>query len=169
MEKVEQLNCHGKIRFLIMDVDGTLTDGKLYIGAEGELFKAFHVKDGCAIHDILPRYAIVPVIITARKSAIVEHRCCELDVKECYQGVRNKRKKLVELAEGWGLETNAQGVYDEIAYVGDDIMDLDCMRICGFTACPNNAAKEVREYVNYVSTLNGGEGAVRDIVEKVIE
>lgn len=157
------------IKYIVFDVDGTLTDGKLYIGANGELFKAFHVKDGCAIHDILPSYGIIPVVMTARKSEIVENRCKELNIKECYQGVRDKRKKLIELAERWDIKPDSKGVFGQIAYVGDDIIDLSCMQICGFAACPNDAVKEVRESVNYVSIENGGEGAVREIVEKIVE
>ena len=78
------------IKFLIMDVDGTLTDGKIYMGNKGELFKAFDVKDGCGIKDILPEYGIIPVIITARQSDILKRRCEELNIINLYQGVRHK-------------------------------------------------------------------------------
>jgi len=156
------------IRYIVFDVDGTLTDGKLYIGADGESFKAFHVKDGYAIHDILPKFKITPIIMTGRESKIVEKRCKELDIKEYYQGVLNKRQKLMELVEQWGIKSDLQGVYEQIAYVGDDINDLSCMKICGFTACPKDAVEEIKDYVDYVSKKNGGEGAVREIVEKIV-
>lgn len=156
------------IKYVVFDVDGTLTDGKLYIGAAGEVFKAFDVKDGCAIHDILPQYGIIPIVMTARKSDIVERRCEELNIKECYQSVRNKRKKLEELALSWGIKPDSEGVFKEVAYVGDDIIDLSCMQICGFTACPNDAVKEVKEYADYISARNGGNGAVRDVIEKIV-
>ena len=87
------------IRILIMDVDGTLTDGKIYMGCQGEVMKAFDVKDGCGIKDILPEAGIIPVIITARKSEIVKRRSEELNIEHCYQGVRDKKEKLDSLLE----------------------------------------------------------------------
>ena len=92
------------IRFLIMDVDGTLTDGKIYIGADGEVFKVFDIKDGCGIKDILPANNIVPIVITARDSKILENRCRELGISRLYQGVRAKFEKLKEVIDGYGQE-----------------------------------------------------------------
>ena len=83
-----------KIRFLVMDVDGTLTDGKIYMGKDGEVFKAFDIKDGCGILLLLPQLHIVPAIITARKSKIVKNRCDELNISELYQGSKDKLKTL---------------------------------------------------------------------------
>lgn len=88
---------HTKIKFFIMDVDGTLTDGKIYMGNDGELCKAFCIKDGCGIHDILIPAGIRPIIITGRKSKILENRCKEIGIKELYQGVANKIEKLDEI------------------------------------------------------------------------
>lgn len=153
------------IKYMIFDIDGTMTDGKLYIGNQGEIFKAFHVKDGYAIHDLLPQLGITPVVITARSSEIVTIRCRELDILLCYQGIRNKKEKLVSLADSWGLTPGENGKYKELAYIGDDIPDLSCMELCGFTACPKDAAIEVKEKVTYISGKNAGDGAVRDIVE----
>ena len=75
------------IKYLVMDVDGTLTDGKVYMGNQGEVFKAFSIKDGCGIHDILPKCKIEPIIVTGRKSKIVELRCQELGITKLFQGV----------------------------------------------------------------------------------
>ena len=105
------------IRYLIMDVDGTLTDGKIYMGASGEVMKAFDIKDGCGIKDILPRCYITPIIITARESKILTNRCEELGIKHVYQGIRNKLEKLHSLVDD----------LSECAYIGDDILDLQCM------------------------------------------
>ena len=151
-----------------MDVDGTLTDGKIYMSADGEMFKAFDVKDGCGIHDILPQAQIEPVIITARKSKIVENRCRELGITQCYQGCRDKTEKIVDIAGQFGLSADESGVYQEIAYVGDDIIDLPCMSICGIVGCPADAVQEVKEIANYVSMQNGGSGAVRDFIEWIV-
>lgn len=154
-----------KIKLLILDVDGTLTDGKIYMGNDGELFKAFDIKDGCGIHDILPKVGIIPVIITARTSNIVFNRCKEIGISECHQGVRDKLTKMRELAKKYGLDSNDDDIYEEIAYMGDDIIDIKCMRHCGLIACPNNAVKRVKEISHFVSEFNGGDGAVREFIE----
>ena len=99
------------IKFLVMDVDGTLTDGKIYMGSTGELIKAFDIKDGCGIHDIAIPTGIIPMIITGRTSKILEKRCRELEITEVHQGVSNKIEKLCELVNDLSL----------VAYIGDDI------------------------------------------------
>lgn len=91
------------IKYLVMDVDGTLTDGKIYIGNEGEIFKAFDVKDGYAIHYILPKYGITPVIITGRNSAIMEKRCAEIGIELLFQGVSDKIAVLRDVIKGSSL------------------------------------------------------------------
>ena len=134
------------IKYLVMDVDGTLTDGKIYMGHDGELGKAFHIKDGCGIHDLLIPSGSIPIIMTGRKSAI-------------YQGITDKLAQLSEIAD----ELSA------VAYIGDDINDLLCMRAVkeagGIVGCPQDAAKEVRKIADFISENKGGEGAVRDFIE----
>ena len=156
-----------KIKLLVMDVDGTLTDGKIYMSAQGELFKVFNIKDGLAVHDILPQGGIVPAIITGRKSTIITKRCQELGIEHLYQGVSDKLGKLLEVVEQMGYTLS------ETAYIGDDINDSQCMREInrngGLTACPADAAHEIRELSAFVSKFNGGEGAVREIVEWLAE
>ena len=89
------------IKYLVIDVDGTLTDGKLYMNLSGEVFKVFDVKDGAGIHDILPQYGIVPIVITGRNNTIVEKRCKELGITEVHQGCREKLAKLSEILEAF--------------------------------------------------------------------
>lgn len=156
------------ISFLVMDVDGTLTDGKIYMSAGGELFKAFDIKDGYGIHNILPQTGIVPVVITGRESEIVSRRCRELGIAHCYQGCRDKAAKLIEVANQFGLQPDENGVYREIAYAGDDIIDLPCMRRCGVVGCPADAADEVKRAAQFVSSRKGGDGAVREMIEWLI-
>lgn len=146
------------IRLLVMDVDGTLTDGRIYIGAQGEVTKAFDVRDGYAIAQILPQLGIIPVIITGRSSAIVAQRAKELKITELYQGVSGKLTKLKEVAAKFGVTAH------EVAYIGDDLNDLDCIRYCGCTACPGDAVPEVLEAVDYVCKHDGGRGAVREFI-----
>ena len=154
-----------KIKVLIFDVDGTLTDGKIYMGPNGEAFKAFDIKDGCAIHDIFPSCGGEVIVITARESEIVARRCNELKVKMVYQGIRDKAQKMHELAERLQLEKNNNGEYLNVAYMGDDIIDLPIMRLCEHKGAPKNAARQVISEATFVSAQNGGDGAVREFVE----
>lgn len=154
-------------KLLIMDVDGTLTDGKIYMGNDGEICKAFNIKDGCGIHDLLPQYGIIPVIITGRNSKIVENRCCELGISEIYQGTSNKLSRLERLLEKKSL------TYADCAYVGDDIIDVPCMKkvkkMGGLVGCPADAVDSVKKIADYISAYNGGNGAVRDFIEYLVK
>ena len=151
------------IKCLVMDVDGTLTDGKVYIGNNGELMKAFSIKDGFGIHDILIPLGIEPVIITGRESQIVENRCKELGINKLFQGVKDKLSVLKTYLSSRGLE------FHNVSYIGDDLNDLSCMleikRNGGIVACPLDAHRSVKEIANYISQYNGGQGAVRDFIE----
>lgn len=144
---------------LIMDVDGTLTDGRIYIGPEGESMKAFHVQDGYGIAHILPQLGVTPVIITGRSSKIVEKRAAELKISHLYQGVADKLGKLKAVAHELGITPG------EIAYIGDDLNDLACIQFCGRTACPADAVPDVLESVSYVCKREGGRGAVREFID----
>ena len=156
-----------KIKLLVMDVDGTLTDGKIYMSDSGEALKAFNIKDGYGIHDILVPRGIIPIIITGRTSSIVECRCKEIGITEIYQGVKNKFLKLKEISAHHNVEMN------NVAYIGDDINDYECMKNVkdggGFLGCPADAAKEIKSISDFVSQLNGGDGAVRAFIEWLIE
>lgn len=132
-----------------MDVDGTLTDGRIFIGAQGELMKAFDVRDGCAIAYILPTLGIESVIITGRRSEIVQQRAKELGITLLYQGVFDKVGRLKQIAEEWHASA------DESAYIGDDLNNLDYIRYCGCTACPGDAVEEAKACVTYVCQKEG--------------
>lgn len=151
-----------KIKMLVMDVDGTLTDGHIYIGNDGEIMKSFDVKDGYAIAHILPENNIIPVIITGRKSKIIENRAKELKITELHQGIIDKLSKLKEIIAKYELKT------EQIAYIGDDLNDLECINFCGVTGCPNDAVEEVKKSVLYTCKQSGGNGAVREFIEKMI-
>lgn len=150
------------IKCLIMDVDGTLTDGKIYMGNSGEVLKAFSIKDGCGIHDILIPNGISPAIITGRSSAIVLNRCREIGITMVYQGVNDKVSKLHELCDE----------LSEVAYIGDDINDLKAMEEIkeygGLVGCPIDAVDKVKNIADYIAPHKGGEGAVRDFIEWII-
>ncbi len=148
-----------KVKLLIMDVDGTLTDGRIYIGAEGEVMKAFDARDGYAIVHILPQLELIPVIITGRSSAIVEHRAKELGITELHQGVSNKLATLRAVMAKFSVSAA------EVAYIGDDLNDMDCIQYCGVTACPADAVSEVVDAVDYFCHHDGGRGAVREFID----
>ncbi len=154
------------IKYLIMDVDGTLTDGKIYMGNDRELFKAFNIKDGCGIHDILIPAGIKPVIISGRKSTILENRCKELGITELHQNISNKVEKLDDILKEIKLS------YSNVAYIGDDINDLSCMQSIkehgGIVGCPADAIKKVINLADYVCSKNGGEGAVREFIDWIL-
>lgn len=158
----ESGNYHMKqIKLFVMDVDGTLTDGKIYVSAEGETCKAFDVKDGYGIRHILKRYGIKTAIITGRESGIVQCRAKELEVDYLFQGIQDKAQCMESLLEqlgyGWG----------ETAYAGDDVNDLECIKKAAWSGCPGDAHKSVRRAVTYVAESRGGHGAVREMIETV--
>ncbi|MGG3564209.1 HAD hydrolase family protein [Neobacillus rhizosphaerae] len=151
-----------KIKMLVMDVDGTLTDGKIYIGANGEVFKAFNVRDGYRLINI-EEYNIIPVIITGKKSEILANRAADLKIKEVHQGVEDKLRVLDEIINKYQL------IYENVAYIGDDVNDIDCMNVCYLTACPADAIQEVICVVDYVCKSNGGNGAVRELIDLILK
>lgn len=127
------------------------------------LARTLNIKDGCGIHDILIPAGIVPVIITGRRSDIVLNRCREIGITEIYQGVSNKIEMLQEVTAD--LST--------VAYIGDDINDLSCMvrikEAGGTVGCPADSAKKVIKLADFISEHNGGDGAVRDYIEWIID
>ena len=150
------------IKYLFMDVDGTLTDGKIYISLNGEAMKAFNVKDGYGIHDMLIPAGIIPVVLTGRESSIVSNRCKELGITEVYQGVSDKSEVI----------RNLSSQMKDVAFIGDDINDLKCMRMVkasgGIVGCPADAALQVKEIADICMQHNGGDGAIREFIEYIL-
>lgn len=156
-----------------MDVDGTLTDGKVYMSDNGEIFKVFDIKDGGGIKDILPKLNIIPVVITARKSKILENRCNDLNIKYLYQDCRNKIDKLNEIINEYNKNNKCNYSLKNVAYIGDDLLDLQCIlavnEFGGISACPKNSASDVLKHVKYICKNNGGNGAVREFIEYLVD
>lgn len=152
-----------EIKLLVTDVDGTLTDGKIYMGAAGEVFKAFNIKDGYGIKNILNQYGIACAVITGRKSEIVQRRCEELDIKYLFQNVSDKVNCLRTLVQDLGF------AYDNVAYIGDDLNDLEVMNLCGLKGCPSDAIEEVKAVCDFISPHKGGDGAVRDFIDYIVK
>lgn len=151
------------VKLLVMDVDGTLTDGKIYMGENGELFKAFDVKDGYAIYHLLSINNITPIIITAKNTGIVQKRAEALGINEIYQGVKDKLQVLNDILEKYNY------TFEDVAYIGDDIPDLECMKKSRIVGCPSDAVREVLDVADFVSNKKGGEGAVREFIEWLIK
>lgn len=150
------------VKLLVFDVDGVLTDGGLHYGPEGEAFKRFNVKDGHGL--VMARLTGLPAaVLTARTSKIVEIRGAELKLAAVMQGQKYKAPGLQALAASLGL------LPSDCAYMGDDTNDLPPMELAGLTACPSDAAPEVRAAADFVSKLPGGHGAARDFVERVLK
>ncbi|MCR5532185.1 MAG: HAD-IIIA family hydrolase [Lachnospiraceae bacterium] len=162
-----------RIRYFIMDVDGTLTDGKIYVGQNGEMFKAFYVRDGYAVNTMLRAAGIKASIITGRKSEIVERRSEELHIPLVFQGVADKCQTLMEMLRSESEKDGVEHDLSECAYIGDDLPDLDCMKMIreggGFVACPHDAIREIKEISQFVSSKDGGNGAVRETVEYILK
>lgn len=149
------------IRYLILDVDGTLTDGGVYYDATGNEMKKFAIKDGAGL--LLARTAgIRTVICTGRESAAVRRRAADLKISDVYQNVSDKAAFLRDFMQQNGCDAQ------EVAYCGDDLNDLAAMALCGFVACPADAAPEVRAAADYVCPQAGGAGAVRGAVEAIL-
>lgn len=148
-----------RIRLVLLDVDGVLTDGRLYYGPEGELMKAFDVKDGHGI--VLLRDRVEFGVVSGRPGKASERRLQELRVKHLVFGERDKLAGYARLAH--------LGIPDEeVAYMGDDVNDVPLLRRVGLSACPADAHPEVREIVHFVARSSGGRGAVRELCDLVL-
>jgi 3-deoxy-D-manno-octulosonate 8-phosphate phosphatase (KDO 8-P phosphatase) len=150
-----------RLEWLVLDVDGVLTDGRLHVSADGELFKSFDVRDGLAIK-LAQAGGITVGLLSARSSEIVERRAAEVGIAEIIQGSDDKGAALGQLLARRGLDAAA------VAYMGDDLQDLSALAVAGLSAAPADAAAEVRAAVDYATAAAGGRGAVRELVERLL-
>ncbi|MGL4946299.1 MAG: KdsC family phosphatase [Cetobacterium sp.] len=150
------------IKLIVLDVDGTLTDGKLYISNSGDEMKAFSVKDGLGITQAISQGKEV-AIITGKISEIVNKRSKELGIKEIHQGIKNKIATLNSILEKHNIS------YENVAYMGDDLIDLAVMKKCKLAGAPKDSVEEVLKISDFISTKNGGDGAVREFIEYILK
>jgi 3-deoxy-D-manno-octulosonate 8-phosphate phosphatase (KDO 8-P phosphatase) len=151
-----------KITTFIFDVDGVLTDGTVHSFADGEHSRTFFIKDGYAMEKAMQSgYNII--IITGGFEKGVENRLKFLGVKDIFLGVKNK----LEVYNNYKKEKHINE--DQILYMGDDIPDYKMLKLVGLPTCPNDAANDIKEICKYISPFNGGRGAVRDVIEKVMK
>lgn len=150
-----------RVKLVIFDVDGVLTDGRIYLTDSGEEMKGFHSRDGHGMK-LLKLAGLETAIISGRTARCVEVRARTLDVGVLYQGVEDKVAVFEELLGRTGLAA------DETAYIGDDIVDLPVMRRCGLAACVPESPEAVRAHAHYICKLPGGHGAVREWCEMIL-
>lgn len=150
------------IKILVIDVDGTLTDQKIYVDDKDNSFKAFNVKDGFIIVNWLKLGGEV-AILTGKKSNIVKKRAEELGIKYVIQDSKNKTLDLKKLLENLNI------TFESVAYMGDDLNDLGVMKKVALSGCPKDSVQEVLEISDFVSSKNGGDGAVREFLEYIMK
>jgi 3-deoxy-D-manno-octulosonate 8-phosphate phosphatase (KDO 8-P phosphatase) len=161
MNKQSVLKKAANIKLAVFDVDGVLTDGRLILGENGNEYKAFHARDGHGLVMLLETGCKIAVI-TARSSNIVAERMASLGIKYVYQGEKDKGSRLLKLFEELGLER------DQVAYTGDDVIDLPAMIHVGLPIAVADAHIEVKNNAAWTTENRGGQGAVREVCELIM-
>ena len=149
-----------KIKMVAFDVDGVMTDGSLTFDENGVEYKTFNAKDGQGIVN-LRNAGIITAIITARENGTVKHRFENLGMTRLFQGQKDKLKAMKQLLEDYDLD------FSQVAYMGDDLPDIPVIKEVGLGCCPNDAVDEVREVATFISSKNGGRGAVREMCDLI--
>ena len=150
------------IKFLVLDVDGVMTDGGMYYSNSGDEFKKFNTKDGMGIKLAIKQGIKIGFLSNGKNDALINNRAALLGVEFVYVGFDNKMKILKE----WMTQLNLE--YNHIAYIGDDINDAEVISHVGLSACPADAIKSIKEKVNIILTSKGGEGCVREFIDNYL-
>ncbi len=158
-EFIEKLK---KIKMVIMDVDGVLTDGGLYYSSDGLIIKKFNVKDGMGAV-LLKQKGIICGIISTDVSPIITRRGERLKLDFTYIGIWNKKQKMLDLCDEYGIEA------ENVAFIGDDVNDLEIISSVGVSACPADAVDDIMERAEYICKRKGGDGAFRELAELVLK
>jgi YrbI family 3-deoxy-D-manno-octulosonate 8-phosphate phosphatase len=150
-----------KIKLVITDVDGVLTDGGMYYSNKGEIMKKFNTKDGMGV-ELLLKNNIKTILMTKENSIIVKKRGKKMNVAATYVNIKNKEQELEKICKKFDVKTN------EIAYIGDDLNDYKIMKLVGFSATPVNGISQLKKIVNFTSKVNGGDGVFRDVSDMIL-
>lgn len=150
------------ITTFVFDMDGVLTDGSLLIISGSDWLRKMNIKDGYALQ-LAVKNKFRVAVLSKSNSEPVKERLLMLGITDVFLGVKDKKEKLEEYIEMHKL------IAEEVLFMGDDIPDLHCMQIAGLPACPGNAVSEIKRTAKYISPYNGGEGCVRDVIEKVLK
>lgn len=151
-----------KIKLVLTDVDGVLTDGGMYYSETGEFMKKFNTRDSMGM-ELLLNINIKTVFVTRENSKIVKKRIKKIRIADLYSGILDKSKLLPTILEKYGVKSN------EIAYIGDDVNDIEIMKLVGFSVTPLDGNYEVKNISDYVCNVNGGNGAFRELADLIIK
>ena len=160
MYDLEIKNKASKIKMVVFDVDGVMTDGSITYDENGVEYKTFNAKDGQGIVSIT-KAGIITAIITARNNGTVKHRFENLGMTRLFMGQKDKLVAMKELLKEYNLD------FSQVAYMGDDLPDLCVLKEVGLPCCPNDAVEEVKEVCKFISIKNGGRGAVRELTDLI--
>lgn len=149
------------IKLIISDVDGVLTDGGIYYSEKGETLKKFNTRDGMAI-ELLRKNNIKTLLMTKENSKIVKKRATKIKVASCLIGIKKKEQELKKISRKFHIKP------ENIAYVGDDINDIEIMKLVGFSISPADGLTEVKKNADYICKSKGGEGVLREIMELIL-
>lgn len=150
-----------QIRLFATDVDGVLTDAGMYYSELGDEWKKFNTRDGMGIK-LLQKAGLITAIVTQERTRLVARRAEKLAIPELHQGVMDKLAVIQNMAERYGISLR------HIAYIGDDVNDIEALKAVGFSATPADGLPQVRKVVDHVCQLKGGEGAVRELAEMIL-
>jgi YrbI family 3-deoxy-D-manno-octulosonate 8-phosphate phosphatase len=151
-----------RIRLFATDVDGVLTDAGMYYSESGDEWKKFNTRDGMGLK-LLQKAGLITAIVTQERTRLVARRAEKLTIPEVHQGVMDKLSMIRDMASRYGL------TLEQVAYIGDDVNDLEALKAVGFSASPADGMPQVLQAVDYVCRKKGGEGAVREVVEMILE
>ena len=151
-----------KIEAVLFDVDGVMTDGKIYCSENGETLKAFNAADGLGIK-LLRDFNVITGVISGRDSAVLRYRLSELNIQHFYLGATDKLTPFKQFLEKVNL------ISEQVAFIGDDLPDLPILTRCGLAVSPKNGCDEVRSRVDYITERQGGDGSIREVVELILK
>lgn len=160
MDKTIEKKCKN-IKILLTDVDGVLTDGGMYYTNEGDVMKKFHTRDGMGVN-LLRRNNILTIIVTKEKTKIVRQWAKKMNVERIYDGIIQKEQIIDRICSTFNVKTN------ELAYIGDDVNDLELMKNVGFSATPNDGIKHAREIADYICKVRSGDGVLREVADLIL-
>lgn len=150
-----------KIKLVLTDVDGVLTDGGMYYTTQGDIMKKFHTRDGMGV-TLLRKYNIPTILITKEKTKMVKQWAAKMKVEKLYDGIIKKNMILDKVCNAFNLKS------DEIAYIGDDVNDVPLLKVVCLAVTPNDGTKEAKSVSHYICNLKGGEGAFREFADLII-
>ena len=151
-----------RIKVVLVDVDGVLTDGGMYYTEDGDVMKKFHVRDGMGI-TLLRKNNIPTVIVTKEKTKIVKKWATKMKVKRLYDGITKKESITNDIIKEFNVKI------EEVAYIGDDINDLELLKKVGFSAVPNDGIDAAKKICNYICKTKGGQGVLREIADLILQ